>query len=45
MKVKTTIETVEKVRMLLTEFDADTKRFLDEEVQTRDKRFLDVCNG
>jgi hypothetical protein len=37
MKVKTTIETVEKVRVLLTEFDPDTKRFLDEEVQTRDK--------
>ncbi|HTR40145.1 MAG TPA: hypothetical protein VMH87_00835, partial [Pseudomonadales bacterium] len=34
---KTTIETVEKVRMLLMEFDADTERFLNEEVQTRDK--------
>ena len=37
VKVKTTIETVEKVRILLTEFDADTERFLNEEVQTRDK--------
>lgn len=37
MKIKTNIETVEKVWTLLTSFDADTERFLNEEVQTRDK--------